>query len=163
MFYFQDPSFDEFEWQMEQQQGSSNAGTLFGIDRIPTTTQIRNLLDGQNPSELWENFDWLHEELKRAGRYEAYQDVNGIFLIALDGVSYFSSSKVECKHCFKQTHANGSVTHGHSAIIPMIVKWGHSEVVAFPPEFISNQDGQHKQDCELNAAKRWLNKHAPRF
>jgi hypothetical protein len=29
-------------------------------------------------------------------------------------------------------------------------------VVPLPPEFVSVQDGQEKQDCELAAAKRWL-------
>lgn len=29
-------------------------------------------------------------------------------------------------------------------------------VIPLPPEFISQQDGHTKQDCEINAAKRWL-------
>ena len=69
MFYFQDPSFAEFQRQMEQEQGSSNARTLFGIERVPSTGQIRNLLDSQNPEGLWESFDWLHDELKSSGTY----------------------------------------------------------------------------------------------
>ena len=163
MFYFQDPSFAEFQRQMDAEQGTSNARTMFGIERIPSSPQIRNLLDGQVPSVMWENFDWLHDELKASGTYDSYRDVNGTFLIALDGVNYFSSAAIECSHCLKQTHANGTVTHSHSAIIPVMVKPGRSEVIAFPPEFISNQDGQKKQDCELNASKRWLGKHSARF
>jgi hypothetical protein len=31
------------------------------------------------------------------------------------------------------------------------------------PEFITPQDGQLKQDCEINAAKRWLAAHAARY
>lgn len=30
------------------------------------------------------------------------------------------------------------------------------------PEFITPQDGRVKQDCEINAAKRWLGAHAAR-
>ena len=37
---------------------------------------------------------------------------------------------------------------------------GHAQVVPLRPEFITPQDGQVKQDCEINAAKRWL---PPRF
>jgi hypothetical protein len=29
------------------------------------------------------------------------------------------------------------------------------------PEFIYPQDGYEKQDCELTAAKRWMNSEAP--
>ncbi|NJL26238.1 MAG: transposase [Calothrix sp. SM1_5_4] len=31
------------------------------------------------------------------------------------------------------------------------------------PEFIANHDGTEKQDCERNAAKRWLNAHGARL
>ena len=31
------------------------------------------------------------------------------------------------------------------------------------PEFITPQDGAVKQDCEINAAKRWLAAHAARY
>jgi hypothetical protein len=31
------------------------------------------------------------------------------------------------------------------------------------PEFIAPQDGAEKQDCERNAAKRWLAAHAQRL
>lgn len=37
---------------------------------------------------------------------------------------------------------------------------GHSQVVPLRPEFITPQDGQAKQDCEIAAAKRWLAAHA---
>ena len=31
------------------------------------------------------------------------------------------------------------------------------------PEFIAPQDGAERQDCERNAAKRWLANHTERF
>ena len=31
-----------------------------------------------------------------------------------------------------------------------------SEIIPFMPEQICNEDGQEKQDCELNAAKRLI-------
>ena len=41
---------------------------------------------------------------------------------------------------------------------PVIVAPGHEKVIALPPEFVTPQDGHDKQDCELAAAQRWLNK-----
>ena len=38
---------------------------------------------------------------------------------------------------------------------------GHRQVLPLPPEFITPQDGAEKQDCERNAAKRWLARHGP--
>ena len=40
-----------------------------------------------------------------------------------------------------------------------IVAPGHDQVLPLPPEFIAPQDGAEKQDCERNAAKRWLARH----
>ena len=37
-----------------------------------------------------------------------------------------------------------------------IVAPGHNMALPLMPEFIARQDGAEKQDCERNAAKRWL-------
>jgi hypothetical protein len=44
----------------------------------------------------------------------------------------------------------------------MIVAPGHNMVLPLMPEFITPQDGAGKQDCERNAAKRWLSAHHAR-
>ena len=44
----------------------------------------------------------------------------------------------------------------------MIVAPGHTMVLPLMPEFITPQDGAEKQDCERNAAKRWLSAHGKR-
>ena len=86
-------------------------------------------------------------------------------LIALDATWYFSSQSknVCCSNCSCLQHAEGKTTHCHSAITPVIVSPGYSQVVPLRPEFITPQDGQIKQDCEINAAKRWLAAHAGRY
>jgi hypothetical protein len=53
-------------------------------------------------------------------------------------------------------HANGSVTYFHSVLTPVVVKPGCDKVIPLVPEFVQPRDGQAKQDCELDAAKRWL-------
>jgi hypothetical protein len=86
-------------------------------------------------------------------------------LIALDATWYFSSQSqnIHCPNCSCIQHADGKTTHFHSAITPVIVSPGHRQVVPLRPEFIVPQDGQIKQDCEINAAKRWLAAHAARY
>jgi hypothetical protein len=80
---------------------------------------------------------------------------NGLF-IALDGTDFFSSQKISCPCCLKKDLVNGKVLYRHSALTPVIVAHGQSRVMPLPPEFIQAQDGAEKQDCEINAAKRWL-------
>ena len=43
-----------------------------------------------------------------------------------------------------------------------LVAPGHNRVVPLMPEFIVKPDGAEKQDCERNAAKRWLAAHGER-
>ena len=45
----------------------------------------------------------------------------------------------------------------------MIVCPDQSQVISLAPEFITPQDGNEKQDCEVAAAKRWLNNHVQEF
>jgi hypothetical protein len=48
-------------------------------------------------------------------------------------------------------------------VTPVLVAPGQSEVIALRPEFITPQDGHTKQDCEIAAAKRWLDQNAARY
>ena len=43
-----------------------------------------------------------------------------------------------------------------------LVAPGHSMVVPLMPKLIATQDGAEKQDCECNAARRWLTMHTTR-
>ena len=60
-------------------------------------------------------------------------------------------------------HKDGSITYYHSALTPVIVAPGRSEVIALAPEFILPQDGHEKQDCENAAAKRWLQNRGEKY
>jgi hypothetical protein len=45
-----------------------------------------------------------------------------------------------------------------------VVKPGKPEVVLpLIPEFIRNEDGREKQDCERNVTKRWIKRHGERY
>jgi hypothetical protein len=54
---------------------------------------------------------------------------------------------------------DSNVTYSHSMVTPVIVAPNHSQVIPLMPEFVRPQDGNEKQDCELNASKRWIAGH----
>lgn len=165
VFFTQCPSFLAFQKAMEDARGRNNARSLFGVDRIPCDNHIRQTLDPVAPSRLFCLFDELHEGFDRAGRLEAMRAVGGTRLIALDGTWYFSSQSenIRCQNCSRIEHGNGTCTHYHSAITPVIVSPSHKQVVPLRPEFIVPQDGHDKQDCEIAAAKRWLAVHGEHY
>lgn len=165
IFFTQSPSFLSFQQNMEKANGRNNARSLFSVERIPCDNHIRQTLDPVPASALFGLFDDLHEAFNEAGLLEPMRAVKNTRLIALDGTWYFSSQSksIHCKSCSCIRQAEGQITHYHSAITPVIVSPAHSQVVPLRPEFIQPQDGTVKQDCEINAAKRWLRAHAERY
>jgi len=165
VFFTQCPSFLSYQRGMEQARGRNNARSLFQVERIPSDNHIRQTLDPVAPHHLSGLFDELLAAFGQTGVLETMRAVERTRLIALDATWYFSSQSknVCCPNCSCIEHADGRRTHFHSAITPVIVSPGHWHVVPLRPEFITPQDGAAKQDCEINAAKRWLAAHAARY
>jgi len=165
VFFTQCPSFLSFQENMEKRCGRNNARSLFQIESIPCDSQIRQMLDPIEPSHFLSLFDDLHEAFAETGLIQDMRAVKQTRLIALDATWYFDSQSknIHCPNCSRIEHASGQTTHFHSAITPVIVSPGHSQVVPLRPEFIVPQDGEAKQDCEINAAKRWLASNAGRY
>jgi hypothetical protein len=163
VFFMQCESFLEHQHRMQSQQGENNAVRLFGLTGLPTVPQIRNVLDELPSVWLFGVFNWVYQQLRQAGWLKPYEVLDGQLLVALDGTQYFSSHQIHCEQCSHKQHSNGTVSYSHSAILPVIVAPGQSEVISLAPEFVTPQDGHEKQDCETNAAKRWIQRHASEF
>jgi hypothetical protein len=162
VFFMQSESFLDYQRHQESHHGNSNARSLFGMMSVPTAPQIRNILDGIPATALSGVFHCVYQALQREGRLKPFQFLGGL-LIALDGTRYFDSHQLHCQQCSSRKHKNGSVTYFHSAILPVVVALGQSQVISLAPEFISPQDGFEKQDCEVAAAKRWIATHSGEF
>ena len=162
VFFTQSPSFLAHQRDMQRQKGRNNGSSLFGLRQVPTDAQIRNLLDPIEPTFLQKPFWDLFGALEAGGDLNGYRSLNGTYLCALDGTYYFSSQKIHCDNCTVRTH-NEKEYYSHAAITPTLVAPGNRHVIALEPEFILPQDGAEKQDCEQQAAKRWVRRNASRF
>jgi len=158
LFFFQSSSWLEFQKKMENKRSRNNAKSLFGINDIPSEAQIRKVIDELDPQILSTIFEGIFELLVDEGIIKSYnfQDEKTL-LIAIDGTEYFSSKKIHCPHCSTRTK-NDKTTYSHSSLVCTIVNPDMNTVLPLMPEFIRNEDGDEKQDCEINAAKRWLKK-----
>jgi len=156
VFFTQSPSFLDYQKRMQLAYGKNNAQSIFGVHKIPSDNQVRNILDPIDPQHIFHLFATISDGLYQHGYFEPFRSVNQSVLIALDGVNFFSSTAISCANCCHWQHKNGKTSHHHSAITPVIVAPGQKQVIALPPEFIQPQDGAEKQDCELAASKRWL-------
>ena len=84
--------------------------------------------------------------------------LDGHYLLALDGTEYFSSKTIHCASCLQKVHRNGSITYYHQMLGAAIVHPDQRAVIPLMPEPIVKQDGTDKNDCERNAAKRFIAK-----
>jgi len=156
VFFTQSPSFLSYQRFMQQHKGSNNGRSLFGIDKIPTDAQIRNLLDGISYRWLDAVFMGAMSLLQERKDLDSYRVLDTELLVCMDGTEFFTSNALSCPQCSSRTRSDGTVSHYHSALTPAIVQPGNSRVIPLPPELISPQDGHEKQDCENAAAKRWI-------
>ncbi len=81
-------SFLEHQRQMHNRHGQDNAQSLFSLRQIPTTPQIRNILDKLVAKELFRVFIWVYQSLQRDGDLKPYQCLGGHLLVTLDGTQY---------------------------------------------------------------------------
>ncbi len=159
----QSGSFLVHQRTLQSKKGRNNATSLFHIEHIPSDPQIRNLLDPLPVQYFHADFWSIVDEMNSQKQVLRFRSDLGTYLIALDGVTHFSSEKISCSECLKRQDKQGTEHFYHSAITPVIVKPGWEQVLALPPECIVPQDGHEKQDCERAASKRWLAQHHEHF
>lgn len=153
LFSLKDPSLLAFQ----RRALDHNLHSVFGLKAIPCDTQMRTILDEVDPDHLRPVFRDLFRQLQRGKILEDYVFLQGCYLIALDGVEYFCSPKVHCDHCLTRQH-HGETYYYHQMLGAVLVHPDFSEVIPLAPEPILRQDGQDKNDCERNAARRWLHR-----
>jgi len=158
--FFQDPSLLQFQKRMQDEKERSNFNTLFNVKAVPEDTQLRDLLDQVDSESFRPLFKEYFSRLQRGKHLEQFEFLNIAgqphYLVSIDGTQYFSSTKVFCEHCLHKEHKDGEKTYQHHALQGALMHPNLRQVVPLMAEDIRNEDGQTKQDCEINAAKRFI-------
>jgi hypothetical protein len=152
MFALKDPSLLAFD----ERRHDDNLRSLYRIGRVPSDTQLRAVLDLVPPEAIRPAYLDIFRQLQRGKALEPFVYLQGCYLLSLDGTGYFSSQKVHCPSCMRKEHADGTVTYYHQMLGAALVHPDKQEVIPLAPEPIIKQDGQTKNDCERNAARRFL-------
>jgi hypothetical protein len=154
MFSLKDPSLLAFD---ERRTTDSNLGSIYGIENVPGDTQMRTILDDVEPVEIRPVFRDVVRQLQRSKELDKFVFLGGSYLVSLDGTGYFSSKTVHCSSCMQKVNQKtGEVTYCHQVMGGVIIHPDRREVIPLMPEPIMKQDGETKNDCERNAAKRFL-------
>ena len=99
VFFTQSPSFLSYQRSMQRNRGPNNGRTLFGIDKIPTDAQIRNVLDGVNYRCLDPVFMGAMGLLQQNKDLDSYRVLDKQLLVCMDGTEFFTSTALSCPLC----------------------------------------------------------------
>ena len=172
-FFFQSPSFLNFQRRMFEESFRSNCHSLFGVDGVPSDNHIRNLLDGRDPTAFNDLFPFCLDTLRDHGALQSFLRLDDRLLVALDGIQIHCSVSIHCDQCsIRHVGKHKRPQYFHTMLSATLVADGHNRVLPLVPEFVQPQhdpaacqpdltDQQRKQDCECNAAKRWLDSNMP--
>ena len=152
MFSLKAPSLLAFD----KERAEGNWATIYGIQRVPCDTRMREILDPVSPELLRPLFKSVFQQWQRGKALEAMTFLDGYYLLALDGTGYFSSKTIHCASCLQKVHRNGAITYYHQMLGAAILHPEKREVIPLMPEPIVKQDGTDKNDCERHAAKRFV-------
>ena len=154
LFSLKDPSLLAFD---ERRTTDSNLQSIYGIEHVPSDTQMRIILDDVEPKDIRSVFKDVLRRLDRNKELDKFRFLGGSYLVSLDGTGYFSSKKIHCSSCLQKVNKRtGEVTYHHQLMGGVIIHPNRREVIPLMPEPIIKQDGETKNDCERNAAKRFL-------
>ena len=115
MFSLKDPSLLAFDHR--RHNPNDNFRTIYGINRVPCDSQMRDILDPIDPANLRAPFREVFRRLQRGQVLKRFVYLDGHYLLSLDGTTYFSSSEIHCSSCLEKHHRNGSVTYSHQLLV----------------------------------------------
>jgi len=154
MFSLKDSSLLIFDERRKNE--AHNLKTIYGIKAIPCDTQMRTIVDPVEPDELRPAHNAVFRALQRGKALENMVYLEEGYLLPLDGTGYFSSEKLFSDACMVKEHSTGKVTYYLQMLGAAIVHPERAEVIPLIPEIISRQDGAEKNDCEMNASRRFI-------
>ena len=156
--FFQDPSLLHFQKRLEQRYQSNNLKKIFNVKNIPSNHALRDVLDAIPSESLTPIFKDFHEKLRRHKHLDDYAILPNVLMCTIDGTQCYSSTAISCSCCLTKEHKPGEITYSHSVLQGAIMHPDKKQVLPVMPEAIKNGDGANKQDCELNASKRFIAK-----
>lgn len=159
LFGLKFPSLLKFDTEYKSQSTlQNNMRSLYGVKHLPSDTYMRERLDELSPNELRNTFTSCFAQLQRAKELEQFKFINDTYLLALDGTGVFESDTIQCGNCCVKIHRkDNSKTYYHQILCGALVHPNRRTVIPFAPEPIMKTDGFTKNDCEINAGKRFIN------
>ena len=131
IFSLKDPSLLAFD---ERRQTDQNLKTIYGIEKVPSDTAMREILDEVGPDYFRPSFKDIFRQLQRGKALEPMVFMDGCYLVSLDGTGFFSSTKLHSDICLQKVNKKtGEVTYYLQMLGAAIVHPDFKEVIPLAP------------------------------
>lgn len=150
-FIMQKPSFYQI---FTQSNFSKRMGNLFKKGtNIPQVDCVRKILE-KMPVEKIKNIQIKIIKKIRKNKTFINGTIDGLTVVAIDGVELFSSDKKCCKECLTRVRKDGKTEYFHRSVVAMTV--GCDPHVILGEDFLKPRDGSEKDEGELTGGKRLI-------
>ena len=156
MFHLKYPSLLQFNQACHDERLAHNLKSLYVVDTAPSDTYLRTRLDSVSIRNLRKAYTALFAVFQRSKFLKLFEFFPGQYIFALDGTGLFSSSTSHCKNCCEKVSKDGAITYYHQILAGALVHPNYKIAIPLAPEPIVKEDGAKKNDCERNAAYRFL-------
>jgi len=153
LFLFKEGSRRQFNEDRSKGEFAQNVAGLFHLTGVPHGDTQADFYAASAPESLHALRVACVKRLIRQRVLEAYRLLDRYYLLAFDGTGMLTYGEKHCDACLSQKLSNGSTRYYHPILEAKIV-CGNGLVISVGTEFIENQPGQSKQDCELKAFYR---------
>ncbi|AMO55587.1 transposase [Endozoicomonas montiporae] len=150
------PSLLSFEHECKNPRVVHNLRQMYGVQRIPSDTHLREILDPIETDHFRPFFKSLFSYVQSSKWLKKFQYFEEGYLAPVDGTGHFASGKISCPECCIKKADTDTPQYYHQLLAICLVKPGQKEVLPLMPEPITKQVNASKNDCEKTALKRLL-------
>jgi hypothetical protein len=141
-----------FNEQRGRKEFDTNVAGLLHAQQLPHGDSINYFLKELDPKHLEEIRKKMVYQLLRNKVISEFR-VQGYYIVVFDATGSISFREPHCPHCLRRKLNNGEIMYYHPILEAKIV-CANGFAFSIGTEFLSNADGNDRQDCELKAFYR---------
>lgn len=130
--------------------------------KAPHMDTVDAVLERIAPDDLTSIQTYLIKILLRKRVFHKFRLLGKYFVVAIDGTGVFKFDEKPYDHCPHKTSKNGKTTYTQSLVEAKLI-CPNGFCISLVTEWMTNEDGQSKQDCEYKATQRLVDKLKKRF
>ena len=154
MFLIKQGSRNQMNEDGEEEQFQSNYKALFGLD-VPHMDTVTNVMNKLSPAGLESCRRHIIKFLLDKRTLHKFRLLDKYFKIAIDGSGIYTFDEEPFPNCPYKTSKKGKKTWYQNVLEAKIV-CSNKFSLSIGTEWLKNEDGHKKQDCEQKALRRLL-------